>query len=216
MMDLAHGQFPRKLHAILSNEKFKNIITFSKDGKSWKVINKKLLETDVMPEYFRTHKYLSFTRNVLGWGFRRIGKATYYHELFCQSQPDQISQMLRISASKLKSMSKHESSRIWKAQSDSSNHMISQMGGTSCRNAPSSYINQENERNMNYLSCTQIPVSRELSQESVSQFPIFNNNNVANSGSRSLNMVPPVNLAPNFYQKHACDTLNRVLLSFLP
>jgi len=198
MIDLTHTHFPAKLYAILSNERFKNIITFSENGKSWKVIDKKLLETDVMPEYFRTHKYLSFTRNVLGWGFRRCGKATYYHELFCQDQPDQISQMLRISASKLESMSKDESSRIPKDPSNSSSHMISRMGGTSYSNAPFSYINQENERNMKYFSHAQI----QYSQESLSQFPILNNNNVVNSWSSNPNMAPPVNLASNYHQEN--------------
>jgi len=80
-------RFPHKLFAILSSGMFKNIITFSDDGKSWKVINKKLLERDVLPEYFRTGKYLSFTRNVLGWGFQRNGKATYYHEVSLYIEP---------------------------------------------------------------------------------------------------------------------------------
>jgi len=198
MIDLTHTHFPAKLYAILSNERFKNIITFSENGKSWKVIDKKLLETDVMPEYFKTHKYLSFTRNVLGWGFRRCGKATYYHELFCQGQPDKISQMLRIAASKLESMSKDEPSRIPKDQSNSSSHMIFRMGGTSSSNAPFNYTNQENKRNMKYLlSQGQIPYS----QESISQLPILSNNNVANSWSRCPNMAPPVNLAPNCHQE---------------
>ena len=50
---------------------------------------------------------------------------------------------------------------------------------------------------MNYLIRTQIPYS----QESVSKSPIFNNNNIANSGSGILNMIPPVNSAPNCYQE---------------
>jgi len=198
MTDLTHAQFPAKLYAILSDERFKNIIAFSENGKSWKVIDKKQLETDVMPEYFKTHKYLSFTRNVLGWGFRRCGKATYYHELFCQGQPDKMSQMLRISASKLESMTKKEPSRLPKDQRNSSSHMVFRMGGTSCSNVPFNYINQENKRNMKYLSQAQIPYS----QESISQFPILNNNNVANSWPRIPDVASPVNLAPNYHQEN--------------
>jgi len=73
--------FPEKLYEILTTEKFETIITFSGDGNSWRVINKKLLETVVLPKYFRSKKYLSFTRNVLGWGFKRVGKAEYSHEV---------------------------------------------------------------------------------------------------------------------------------------
>uniref|UniRef100_A0A7S1BEE9 HSF-type DNA-binding domain-containing protein n=1 Tax=Corethron hystrix TaxID=216773 RepID=A0A7S1BEE9_9STRA len=79
------ARFPDKLHRILTDEKWNHIITFTGDGRSWKVLNKKLLEKEILPIYFRTKKYRSFTRNVVGWGFKREGKANYYHKV-SQSQ----------------------------------------------------------------------------------------------------------------------------------
>uniref|UniRef100_A0A7S1FS67 HSF-type DNA-binding domain-containing protein n=1 Tax=Corethron hystrix TaxID=216773 RepID=A0A7S1FS67_9STRA len=94
------ARFPDKLHTILTDKKWNHIITFTGDGRSWKVLNKKLLETEILPIYFRTKKYISFTRNVVGWGFKREGKAHYYHKLFHRDRPEQCIDMIRISASK--------------------------------------------------------------------------------------------------------------------
>jgi len=198
-------RFPHKLFAILSSGMFKNIITFSDDGKSWKVINKKLLERDVLPEYFRTGKYLSFTRNVLGWGFQRNGKATYYHELFCRGQPDKLDNMLRISASKVKSMNKKENEEKEKSESprhsrNSSYHTISGLINRPCSDVPFSYnITQELKDNMKYFNLSQQVMH---SQEHVSPYPIYNNNYFANERSNSLHtMIPQVNLASNNYRE---------------
>merc|ERR1711957_375230 len=172
---------------------------------SWKVINKKLLERDVLPEYFRTGKYLSFTRNVLGWGFQRNGKATYYHELFCRGQPDKLDNMLRISASKLKSMNKKENEEKEKSESprhlrNSSYHTISGLINRPRSDVPFGYnITQELKENMKYLNLSQQVLH---SQGSVSPYPIYNNNYFANERSDSLHtMIPKVNLASNNYQE---------------
>jgi len=190
-------RFPHKLYSILSSGTFKNIIAFSNDGKSWKVLNKKLLERDVLPEYFKTGKYLSFTRNVLGWGFQRNGKATYYHELFCRGQPDKLDSMLRISASKLKFMNKKENEK--KENLESSRHLRN----SSCHtisDAPFSYnITPELKENMKYLNLSQQVLH---SQDNVSPYPICNNNYFANERSSSFHtMIPQVNLASNNYRE---------------
>jgi len=80
--------FPMKLHSILISERWSDIIKFEADGKKWKILDKKRMEEEVLPLHFRHNKYLSFTRSVIGWGFKRVGKATYYHKLFNRNAPD--------------------------------------------------------------------------------------------------------------------------------
>jgi len=95
-----HKSFPDKLYSILSDPKSQHIISFKEDGRSWQVRDKQLLEKEVLPHYFRSGKYFSFTRKVLIWGFRRSGKATYYHELFCRDRRDLVVQMTSVSKSR--------------------------------------------------------------------------------------------------------------------
>jgi len=73
--------FPSKLHSILTSGQWSDVIQFEADGRKWKVLDKKRMEEEVLPVNFRHNKYLSFTRSVVGWGFKRAGKATYYHEV---------------------------------------------------------------------------------------------------------------------------------------
>eukprot|EP00588_Corethron_pennatum_P016280 CAMPEP_0194304110 /NCGR_PEP_ID=MMETSP0171-20130528/1904_1 /TAXON_ID=218684 /ORGANISM="Corethron pennatum, Strain L29A3" /LENGTH=270 /DNA_ID=CAMNT_0039055259 /DNA_START=42 /DNA_END=854 /DNA_ORIENTATION=+ len=94
-----HSTFPRKLHSILTSERWSDIIKFEADGKKWKVLDKKRMEEEVLPLHFRHNKYLSFTRSAIGWGFKRVGKATYYHKLFNFNAPDLCVRMRRNSAS---------------------------------------------------------------------------------------------------------------------
>jgi len=87
--------FPMKLHSILTSEKWSDVIKFEADGKKWKVLDKKRMEEEVLPLHFRHNKYLSFTRSVIGWGFKRVGKATYYHKLFDRINPNLCDRMRR-------------------------------------------------------------------------------------------------------------------------
>ena len=67
----AHGgasgkepSFPVKLHRILSNPDFREVITWLPHGRSWRVLKPKLFEEGVIPLYFRHAKYASFMRQV--------------------------------------------------------------------------------------------------------------------------------------------------------
>lgn len=77
--------FPEKLHKILSNPTFQHIITWLPDGRSWRVLDAKKFEKEVIPLYFRHRNFASFMRQVNGWGFRGIrrgyGHRSYYHEV---------------------------------------------------------------------------------------------------------------------------------------
>ena len=87
-----HGSstFPAKLHSILTSGQWTDVIQFEADGRKWKVLDKKRMEKEVLPVHFRHNKYLSLTRSVVGWGFKRAGKATYYHEVCSCYSSDNI------------------------------------------------------------------------------------------------------------------------------
>lgn len=80
--------FPDKLHLILSNPEFSDIISWLPHGRSWRILQQKPFEQQVIPLYFRHTRYSSFARQVNGWGFRRVTQGSdycsYYHEvIFC-------------------------------------------------------------------------------------------------------------------------------------
>ncbi len=96
--------FPAKLHEILSCSEFRHIVTWMPHGSSWRVLQPKLFEEIVMPKYFaQQSKYSSFTRQVNGWGFRRITQGKdrncYCHPLFRENMPHLTRIMKRQSTS---------------------------------------------------------------------------------------------------------------------
>jgi len=99
--------FPAKLHAILSCLDLHHIITWMPHGCAWRILKPKLFAETVMPKYF-THqsKYSSFTRQVNGWGFKRIthgpDRNSYYHKLFVRDMPHLTRRMTRLSSSAMK------------------------------------------------------------------------------------------------------------------
>ena len=56
--------FPVKLHRILSNSEFREVITWLPHGRSWRVLKPKAFEEGIIPLYFRHAKYASFMRQV--------------------------------------------------------------------------------------------------------------------------------------------------------
>lgn len=57
----------------------------SSHSQAWKVLDKELLVEVVIPKYFVQTKYESFTRQLSGWGFKRLHQTgpdyrCYYHE----------------------------------------------------------------------------------------------------------------------------------------
>mmetsp|Transcript_41673 Transcript_41673/g.63090 ORF Transcript_41673/g.63090 Transcript_41673/m.63090 type:complete len:394 (-) Transcript_41673:185-1366(-) len=84
--------FPSKLHQIMSNPEFRDIITWLPHGRAWKMLNRKAFEEKVIPMYFRHCRYASFMRQVNGWGFNRIARGpdtnAYYHEMFLRGMPE--------------------------------------------------------------------------------------------------------------------------------
>eukprot|EP00984_Skeletonema_dohrnii_P000364 scaffold120_cov134-Skeletonema_dohrnii-CCMP3373.AAC.7 len=64
--------FPARLHVILSDEQYSHIIAWMPHGRAWKVLNKTLLVDEALPKFFGQSKFASFTRQLSGWGFKRL------------------------------------------------------------------------------------------------------------------------------------------------
>jgi hypothetical protein len=96
--------FPARLHDLLSHEEeIADIITWLPHGRSWIVLNKAEFLKKVAPSHFQISKFESFTRQVNGWGFKRITQGpdinSYYHELFLRGMPHLIQWMKRSTSS---------------------------------------------------------------------------------------------------------------------
>ncbi|GKY96794.1 hypothetical protein MPSEU_000638600 [Mayamaea pseudoterrestris] len=99
--------FPMKLHTILSNSEFSDIISWLPHGRAWRILQHKAFEERVIPLFFRHGRYSSFARQVNGWGFKRISAGpdynSYYHELFLRGLPHLSQRMKRVSTKEGKS-----------------------------------------------------------------------------------------------------------------
>ena len=56
--------FPAKLHYILSNPKYQDLIAWLPHGRAWRILKPKAFEKRVIPKLFRSAKYASFMRQV--------------------------------------------------------------------------------------------------------------------------------------------------------
>ena len=60
-------------------------------GRAFIVKKPKVFTSNILPRFFKHTKYLSFTRQVNLWGFKRITRGAdcgaYYHELFLRGRP---------------------------------------------------------------------------------------------------------------------------------
>mmetsp|Transcript_31591 Transcript_31591/g.75437 ORF Transcript_31591/g.75437 Transcript_31591/m.75437 type:complete len:406 (+) Transcript_31591:179-1396(+) len=95
------NNFPAKLHQILSTPAYSHIISWMPHGRAWKVHNKDLLVTQVFPYFFNQTKYVSFTRQLNGWGFKRLHQSgndynAIYHECFLRGLPHLTNLMKRV------------------------------------------------------------------------------------------------------------------------
>ncbi|KAL3770875.1 LOW QUALITY PROTEIN: hypothetical protein ACHAW5_003963 [Stephanodiscus triporus] len=75
---------------------------FHPHGRAWKIHNKELFISEVTPKFFAQSKYESFTRQLNGWGFKRLQQPgndfnAYYHECFLRGLPNLTGMMRRVS-----------------------------------------------------------------------------------------------------------------------
>lgn len=88
----AAERFPKTLWKVLSDENNSNVIAWLANGRGFSVYNRKKLISEVLPRYFKTKKYASFTRRLNRWGFGCFtkGQGTYvfHHPMFLRDHPD--------------------------------------------------------------------------------------------------------------------------------
>jgi hypothetical protein len=70
-------------------------------GRAWKIHDKDLLISEVVPNFFSQSKYESFTRQINGWGFKKLHQSgndfnAYYHEQFLLGLPHLTRLMRRV------------------------------------------------------------------------------------------------------------------------
>lgn len=86
------ANFPAKVHKMLSDPRHEDIVTWMPHGRAWKILDKERLISTALPEYLVCRKYESFTRQLNGWGFKRLYQSgpdlgCYYHEAFLRGKP---------------------------------------------------------------------------------------------------------------------------------
>jgi hypothetical protein len=68
-------------------------------GRAFVVSKPQLFASNILPRYFKQTKYLSFTRQLNLWGYKRITRGldagAYYHELFLRYRPSLVRWMKR-------------------------------------------------------------------------------------------------------------------------
>jgi len=62
--------FPAKLHRILNTPEYEEIIAWMPHGRVWKVKNKSVFVSYILPRHFQHSNYESFNRSVNGWGMK--------------------------------------------------------------------------------------------------------------------------------------------------
>lgn len=91
--------FPLRLHDMLFQNKFPDIISWAPHGRSFFVHKPKEFQSKVLCKYFNQTKYRSFQRQLNLYGFRRITREAdrggYYHELFLRNRRKLCTRMKR-------------------------------------------------------------------------------------------------------------------------
>eukprot|EP00934_Nitzschia_sp_Nitz4_P007388 Nitzschia sp. Nitz4//scaffold35_size145790//135274//136217//NITZ4_003059-RA/size145790-augustus-gene-0.126-mRNA-1//1//CDS//3329549211//7378//frame0 len=89
--------FPMKLMKVLSNKKFRDIITWTPSGKAFTIVQPKAFVAEILPEHFKSAKFSSFTRKLHRWGFMRHYRGeesgAFYHKDFQKDRMDLVEQM---------------------------------------------------------------------------------------------------------------------------
>ena len=75
---------------VLDRPDMETIITWMPHGRAFAVLQPQQLRDNVLPRFFKQTKFMSFTRQLNLWGFKRITKGddsgAYYHELFLRGR----------------------------------------------------------------------------------------------------------------------------------
>lgn len=92
--------FPEKLHEVLSDDKYSDIISWQPHGRCFLLHKPQEFLQSIMHKHFRQSKLTSFQRQLNLYGFCRIttgpDKGSYYHELFLRGKPSLCAGMIRV------------------------------------------------------------------------------------------------------------------------
>ncbi|GFH58281.1 hypothetical protein CTEN210_14757 [Chaetoceros tenuissimus] len=101
--EIANGTFPQKLIHILSDSKLSHAIRWSKDGKSFEILDSDTFICDIIPCYFTTirsnsYNISSFQRKLRNWGFEKFlgrnpPRLIFSHPYFLRDDPLMCLQM---------------------------------------------------------------------------------------------------------------------------
>ncbi len=76
---------------VLDRGDMDDIITWLPHGRAFIVMHSQQLKEVVLPRFFKQSKFMSFTRQLNLWGFKRMTNGTdagaYYHEFFLRGRP---------------------------------------------------------------------------------------------------------------------------------
>ena len=93
--------FHQKLHALLDDNPFEDIISWQPHGRSFSIHKPDRFVAEVMPNYFKQSKFSSFLRQLNLYSFTRqraLGpdKGGYYHKFFLRGRGDLCSYLTRM------------------------------------------------------------------------------------------------------------------------
>lgn len=105
-MASSSNKFPVKLYNILQEAEktpyLAEIVSWSSDGKSFRVHRKDEFSNAILPATFGTNVYKSFQRNLHFWGYQNIrkgpSKGVCSHPYFLRDRPELLAKMRRIRA----------------------------------------------------------------------------------------------------------------------
>jgi len=88
------AQFPEKLYNILCDPSNHEAISWV-GGKAFVVNDRRRLEVEVLPKYFRHAKLTSFQRQLSLYGIKRNSDEAYSHPMLLEGRPDLVHSMKR-------------------------------------------------------------------------------------------------------------------------
>jgi hypothetical protein len=78
--------FPQVLHQILSMTEYQAIVHWLDDGRSFIIEDRRRFALEILPKYFESSLFHSFTRKLNRWGFNRANSRSNFQELMFESK----------------------------------------------------------------------------------------------------------------------------------
>ena len=86
-----------QLMRVLSEKKNSDVIAWTESGKAFNILQPKQFTATILPEFFKSAKYSSFTRKLHRWGFMRHYRGSeagaFFHKHFRRGRMDLVEKM---------------------------------------------------------------------------------------------------------------------------